>query len=301
MATAFDAPGRWYRGVTHAHTTGSDGRWPPEQVIAWYRDHGYDFCAITDHLVHTNTVALSTPTFLTMPGVEMHGYDAQIERTPHVVGLGIDMEGRVEPGTSMQQIIDLILERGGIPIVAHPYWSALRDRHLAHVRGYAGIEIYNHTCWEHVGKGDSLTHWDNLLYDGRQVWGLAVDDAHCPPSAPDIGGGWIMVKASELSTEAMLSAIRAGQFYASQGPDIADWQVTTTETHVRCSPVERIQIHGPAGFGRVQIAPQGETIQQATFALPQQPSYLRVTCIDHSGKRAWTNPVFQDRSRAWQV
>ena len=44
---------RWYKGNTHTHTLWSDGDDFPEMAAAWYRDHGYDFVAITDH----NTLA----------------------------------------------------------------------------------------------------------------------------------------------------------------------------------------------------------------------------------------------------
>ena len=37
------------RGNLHAHTTFSDGRHSVEEVVARYRDLGYDFLAITDH------------------------------------------------------------------------------------------------------------------------------------------------------------------------------------------------------------------------------------------------------------
>ena len=37
------------RGNLHAHTTLSDGRRPIHEVIARYRELGYDFLAITDH------------------------------------------------------------------------------------------------------------------------------------------------------------------------------------------------------------------------------------------------------------
>ena len=39
----------WYRGNIHTHTTESDGDAEPEVVAAWYRDHGYDFLALSDH------------------------------------------------------------------------------------------------------------------------------------------------------------------------------------------------------------------------------------------------------------
>ena len=37
------------KGNLHAHTTFSDGRLSVEDVVARYRDLGYDFLAITDH------------------------------------------------------------------------------------------------------------------------------------------------------------------------------------------------------------------------------------------------------------
>ncbi|MBN1936016.1 MAG: hypothetical protein JW934_15205, partial [Anaerolineae bacterium] len=179
--TAFDVPGQWYKGVTHLHSTGSDGAWTAEALMAWYRAHGYHFAALTDHRYGTVTAHLSTPDFLTIPGIEIHGYDAGLDRTPHIVGLGAGLGGQVDEGGSLQGMIDLINSRGMLAVIAHPYWSSLRDEYLSGAMGYVGIEIYNETCRAQVGKGDSLTYWDNLLYDGRHVWGLAVDDAHCQP------------------------------------------------------------------------------------------------------------------------
>lgn len=42
---------RWYRGNLHTHTHWSDGDDYPEMVALWYRDHGYQFLAMTDHNV----------------------------------------------------------------------------------------------------------------------------------------------------------------------------------------------------------------------------------------------------------
>ncbi len=44
---------KWWKGNLHTHTFWSDGDEFPESVLAWYRDHGYDFVALSDH----NTVA----------------------------------------------------------------------------------------------------------------------------------------------------------------------------------------------------------------------------------------------------
>jgi hypothetical protein len=40
---------KWFRGNTHTHTWWSDGDSPPETVVKWYREHGYDFLVLSDH------------------------------------------------------------------------------------------------------------------------------------------------------------------------------------------------------------------------------------------------------------
>src|SRR5436853_6514220 len=40
---------KWYKGNLHTHSLWSDGNDFPELICDWYRDHGYDFLAISDH------------------------------------------------------------------------------------------------------------------------------------------------------------------------------------------------------------------------------------------------------------
>jgi hypothetical protein len=44
---------RWYKGNLHTHSLWSDGNDFPESICDWYREHNYDFLAISDH----NTLA----------------------------------------------------------------------------------------------------------------------------------------------------------------------------------------------------------------------------------------------------
>ncbi len=39
----------WYRGALHTHSLWSDGNAYPEVVVKWYKDHDYQFVAMTDH------------------------------------------------------------------------------------------------------------------------------------------------------------------------------------------------------------------------------------------------------------
>ncbi|HUU43116.1 MAG TPA: PHP domain-containing protein, partial [Planctomycetota bacterium] len=67
----FRAPGRWWRGNLHTHTTRSDGELSPDETAAAYRSLGYDFLAITDHGC-VSEVAEVPEGLLLLPGVE-HG------------------------------------------------------------------------------------------------------------------------------------------------------------------------------------------------------------------------------------
>lgn len=40
---------QWYKGNTHTHTWWSDGDSPPEVVVKWYVEHGYNFLVLSDH------------------------------------------------------------------------------------------------------------------------------------------------------------------------------------------------------------------------------------------------------------
>jgi hypothetical protein len=51
VACSPSTPETWWRGNLHTHSLWSDGDDYPEMVIAWYRDNGYDFIALSDHNV----------------------------------------------------------------------------------------------------------------------------------------------------------------------------------------------------------------------------------------------------------
>jgi predicted metal-dependent phosphoesterase TrpH len=41
--------GRFFRGNLHCHSSRSDGLLGPEELVAAYRDAGYDFLCLSDH------------------------------------------------------------------------------------------------------------------------------------------------------------------------------------------------------------------------------------------------------------
>src|SRR5687767_15681420 len=84
---------RWYKGNTHTHTLNSDGDSTPDDVVRWYREHGYNFVTLTDHNYLTSVDGLNAlhgadGKFLVIEGEEVT--DRFGEKPIHVNGLAPD-------------------------------------------------------------------------------------------------------------------------------------------------------------------------------------------------------------------
>src|SRR5688572_11434767 len=87
------ASGRWFKGNTHTHTVNSDGDSTPDEVVRWYREHGYNFLVLTDHNYLTsidglNAVHGAADKFLVIRGEEVTSSAAS--KAVHVNGLNLD-------------------------------------------------------------------------------------------------------------------------------------------------------------------------------------------------------------------
>ncbi len=286
----FTVPGRWFKGNLHMHTTVSDGRRSPEEAVAWYREQGYDFVSVTDHVALTPTAHLDTSDFLTIPGTEYHGEDASLGLY-HIVAWGMETLPLHDVATPLQVAIDAFRERGALVSMAHPYWSGQTTGDLLAVEGYVGLEVFNATCQQLNGKGVAGVHWDNLLMSGRLLWGFAVDDTHWRPERPDVGWGWVMVRAPALTRQAILQALAEGHFYASCGPSIEDLQWDGARVWVRCSPCAQVRFIGDRWHGHVVRAAPDQPLTEAEYTCKPEQRYLRVECVDAAGRVAWSNPL----------
>lgn len=273
----------WYRGNIHCHSTGSDGEWSPAQVMAYYRDKRYDFAAITDHGVQTDTRDLGAEGFLCIPGQELS--------RPHMIGLGT--QATIPDRLDFAGQIAAIHEAGGLAILAHPAWSGLRIEDIFAQDGMCGIEVFNYICHRLNGKGYALNIWDELLMRDKRLWGVATDDSHF--KAPHAGGaeGWVCVAAPALTQEAIIQSLRDGSFYSSCGPQIQRIAVTGESICVECSPVRAIHFIGQAHCGGADHAENGdELLTRAEFKPTPHMKYCRIEITDDLGRRAWSNPIW---------
>jgi hypothetical protein len=193
------------------------------------------------------------------------------------------------------------VENGGVPYLAHTYWSGLRTDQWEDCPGLLGIEVWNAGCELEIGRGDASLHWDEALERGRTLFALATDDSHHPGF--DSGFAWTMVRAAEKSREAVLDALRRGAFYGSTGPEVHDVERDDAAVTVRCSPAASVTLVSSryrgarANAGRLGY-PHNSTILERDAAglitavrleRPRDTPYARIEVEDAAGNRAWTN------------
>ena len=174
--------------------------------------------------------------------------------------------------------------------IAHPEWGGLTLEDAHSLYAAHAVEVYNHGCQVGADRAEGFWHLDRLLEGGRRLTLCATDDAHF--SEPDHFGGWTMVKAEENAPEALLAALKAGQMYASTGPEIADVLWGDDAVTVTCTSVSSVIVQGQ---GSAAVARHGESMTQVTVPLARcaESPWLRLTVVDRAGKRAWTNPVWR--------
>ncbi len=301
----FSGPGRFWRGNLHTHSTLSDGALAPGDVVQAYKNAGYDFMMLSDHFLDryhwpvADTRAFRSNNFTTIIGSELHAPETKVGELWHIIGAGLPLDF---PGCSKNetgaQVAERAAEAGAFIGIAHPAWSQLTMEDSRAIACAHAVEVYNHGCFVESDRGDGWYLLDQMLTEGRRLTAFATDDAHF--KTDDAFGGWVQVKADSLDPDTLLTALKKGDYYSSQGPVIYDMELEGTELHVTCSPANTIV----AICGNSRTAGRtGKSITSATvdlkkceegWLLRERSPWFRVSVIDGAGKRAWSNPIWWD-------
>ncbi|MBX3161378.1 MAG: PHP domain-containing protein [Deltaproteobacteria bacterium] len=326
VAAVPPVPEVWLRGSTHVHAKPSgDSTTPIPEVIRWYETHGYDFFVLTDHnqvseiakgndtrgrpvlrdptsgiLVFAGTELTHNPRDCNPPG------DATRSCRIHVNILGCT----ARPGTKLDWADRKSRDRvakyqsalvagkalGGIAQMNHPNWHYGTTPDLLVElwrRGMQLVEIANaqFPTWNAGDKDHPSLEalWDASLMRGATLWGVASDDAHDygPRGQYKAGGGWVVVRARR-EPQAVLDALAAGRFYASNGVVLADALPARGELVVEVA-------RGEPGRYTIEFIENGAVAQRvagtsARRALPAS-GYVRAVVTRDDGKKAWVQPA----------
>ncbi|HEY0987203.1 MAG TPA: hypothetical protein VGD80_09140 [Kofleriaceae bacterium] len=316
----------WLKGSTHVHARASgDSSESNDRVIAWYEEHRYDFIVLTDHNRVTELdatgdthgqITLRDPSagLIVFSGIELThnpvgclpAGDPSRNCRIHVnlIGPLARPGGRLEWAERHSHARSDMYRAaraaqaalGGVAQINHPQWLwGMTPELLVELaqRGMPLVEIAN-AAFSKWNAGDA-THpstealWDAALLRGVTLWGVASDDAHdynghgkYPP-----GGGWIAVRARR-EPRAILAALAAGRFYASDGVVLDCAEVDGDELVVAVDPL------APGNYtiefivnGR-RAAPIRGKVGRRT--LPAA-GYIRAVVTRDDGRRAWVQPA----------
>jgi hypothetical protein len=302
------SPVRWFKGNTHTHTLNSDGDSTPDEVVRWYREHGYHFLVLTDHNYLTsvdglNAVHGAADQFLVVRGEEVTSRSRD-KKPVHVNGL--DVHETVAPPPEgvvrdmLQQSVDGIRKARGIPNINHPnYGWAITADDLRLLERTHLFEIYNgHPQVNNLGGGGAPSleeMWDRVLSSGRLMYGLAVDDAHFfkrpgDDSVPGPGRGWIYVRAPRLEARALVDAIERGDFYSSTGVELSSYEANdrTVALDVKATAWSKYRVQFIGKDGRLL---EEQTRLPARYTIRGDEGYVRARVLESNGWQAWTQPV----------
>ncbi|MET7887795.1 CehA/McbA family metallohydrolase [Streptomyces avermitilis] len=291
----FNRPGRFWRGNLHTHSDRSDGAKSPEETACHYRDAGYDFLALTDHFRAeygfpvTDTRPLRTAGFTTLLGAELHAPRTEAGPSWHIVAVGLPLDfAPPGPGESGPQLARRARAAGAFIGMAHPSASLLTAADAKSLDAAHAVEVYN-ALSAREDRGESWHLTDVLLNRGNRLTAYAADDAHFQPHDPPACAAWVQVRAESLDPEQLVSALKAGHFYSSTGPELHDVQLDDGRVTVRCSPVRKVLLTGSVPGAQVL---QGDALTEASLPVEMfRHGYCRVTVEDAAGGRAWSNPI----------
>lgn len=251
----------------------------------------------------------------------------------HLCGLGflgdfIHNKYSNDISDNINKIIEEYRRLGAVPQVNHPNWGGSKKgysfgyKELLDVKYPFLLEIVNYSDGgfnEGNEAFESVEYiWDVLLSYGRCVYGTMTDDAHfyldkswIENSFSDkvdywadlerqklrkghtAGNGFVMVRA-EKNEKSVLSALRKGDFYASNGMFLDEYKIEDNKLYVKVRNKDenaRIILKGKMGLPL-------ETIDdfEAVFDLNiyKDQNFVRVKVINGSFRTAYCQPVFFD-------
>ncbi|MCI5699653.1 MAG: PHP domain-containing protein [Lachnospiraceae bacterium] len=297
----FTEKGNWYKGNLHCHTTDSDGSLNPPEAVKLYKEQGYSFLAISDHDIYSDyRDQVDCEDFIILPAIEASAVLYKDENRNRAERLSIHhihgilgnekMQREAKKGLfthlekyparqfcaawdgakTAQELQDDLKAHGCITIYNHPVWSRVKEEDFINTEGLTALEIYNYGTVNESATGFDTLRWDVMLRNGKKIFATASDDNHNDGVVEDSFGGFIVVKAQELTHESIINAMIDGNYYSSSGPQIYDWGIKNDVAYVKCSPVSRVNFMAGnyinAGYTTVSESGKDD-ITQAEFHL----------------------------------
>lgn len=332
----------WYRGDLHLHTGHSDGACvaqsgtkapcPVFRTLDAAIARGLDFVAVTDHNTNAHFQALAElqphyDRLLLIPGREVTTFQGHA----NVIGMTapLDFQLRSRRAPTFSRILDQADAAGALVSINHPGlpsgeacmgcgWTATTD--FARI---GAVEVVNGAIAS--GALSGFGFWEAQLNAGHRITGVGGSDNHDARSVADrpsaVGRPATVVRASALSHDAILAALRAGHAFidiegtrdrildvqagsAGASAQMGDRMTVppSAPVHVRVQVVGasggRLAIRGPASRGMVSEAPLSPDDTRTFTLAAGAAGWLRADVTSPEG-RPWLigNPIYLIREQ----
>lgn len=303
--------GQLYKVNLHAHSTLSDGSFSPAELKELYQARGYHAVAFTDHRICAPHPELTDDKFVALAGVEVDfvakdetGYTRKII---HMNGLARDPNKACTFGAMpldlelVNQVISGMKQDGFLVTVNHPVFSDMSTDDLLQLHGMHGVEVCNSVSTMFNNYSDDTAFFEYFLRAGGRAMPIAADDCHLhyedgTPCA-DYFESFTVIKAPELTYDALVQGMEAGALFASTGPMFENLWLDGDTLHVECSPVCGVFVHGKyLSYKSVQLE-RTDCITHAELdvsGLRAISPYIWVQLRDSRGRKAWAVPFWFD-------
>ena len=206
---------------------------------------------------------------------------------------------RVYNGETISKMMQIGRDNGFFVTYNHPVWSLEFAENYLNYHGMHAMEICNYSCFIDGYEDYSPVIYDEILKNGERIYCIAADDNHndrpLDSKSTDSCGVFTVIFAKELTYKAIMDALFAGHFYASQGPEIYSMYFDPEEKRInlKCSPAARI-FSSTNRRRRWSYYQENEPLTEAGFRLHDDDKYLRLTVVDEFGRRANTVAYWRD-------
>jgi len=120
----------------------------------------------------------------------------------------------------------------GYAITAHDLAHAVLERHFEVFNGHPGVNQSGDEARPSIDRLWDIANTIRLVdLNAEPLFGIATDDSHAyhgKPKGSRPGRGWVMVRATHLTPEHVVKAIKAGDCYASSGVTLRDVRYDAT-------------------------------------------------------------------------
>lgn len=245
-------------------------------------------------VAHLNLYALDQHNVVTpcYNSVADHFKNPRIE---HLIKFDGEYE-RVYSAEGICAIVKEATDKGFLVSYNHPTWSLENAADYLGYEGLFAVEIYNHSTEVAGGSSYCPNVFDDLLRSGKKIFCTMCDDSHNHHGVrgkdADTFGGFVMINAENLDYNTIITALKNGDFYASQGPEIYSLVLDGDKVAIRTSAATRISFSTAGRRTSAVNASNGENVTKAEFRIREDDRYFRITVTDKFGKHAHTQAYF---------